>query len=80
MISLLQPIDELELTKPAEQFLKSNMIFYVSDVHQRSRKELLALPGSTLEHVLEIDLALRRKGKLLGAKLDNWPPKKSGTT
>ena len=80
MVSLLQPIDELELTKPAELFLKSNMIYYVADLHQRTRKELLALPGSTSAYVLEIDLALRRKGKLLGARLDNWPPKTTGPT
>lgn len=75
MITLLQPIGELELSEPAEKFLKENMIFYVADLQQRTRKELLRLPGSSFEQVLEIDLALGRKGKQLDAGLDGEPPK-----
>ena len=56
-------------------FLKLNYIYIIPDLIQRTRRELLELPGADAEVVLEIDLALRRNGKLLGARLDNWPPR-----
>jgi len=74
MVVLLRPIDELLLTREASQFLKANDIFYVGDLAQRGRKELLQLPGANAAKVLDIDLALRRNGIVLGARPDHWPP------
>lgn len=75
MVQYLPPVDNLELSERALAFLKLNYIYIIPDLIQRTRRELLELPGADAEVVLEIDLALRRNGKLLGARLDNWPPR-----
>ena len=71
MVVYLPPIDNLELSATALSFLRLNHIYYIGDVAQRSRSELLSLQGASNETVLEIDLALRRRGMLLGQRLED---------
>ncbi len=68
MVLYLRPIDELELPLDASQFLKSNNVYFIQDLIQRTRVELLAIPGATAHTVLEVDLGLRKHGYLLRAK------------
>lgn len=71
-------IDELDISADAEAFLTLNGIYYIADAIHKTRRELLAMSGANTDLVLEIDLALRRKGLLLGSGLNSWPPKTLG--
>jgi len=75
MVMLIWPIDVLELSAEASDFLRSNTIYFVGDLEQRTRRELLDMPHASAELVLEIDLALRKNGRILGTRLEDWPPK-----
>lgn len=78
MMLRLAPIDELDISADAKAFLTLNGVYYIPDAIQRTRTELLAMSGANADLVLEIDLALRRKGLLLGSGLKSWPPKTLG--
>ena len=71
---LLRPVDDLELTVRSANCLKSENIFYIGDLIQRSETELLKAPNLGRKSLNEIKDVLASKGLILGVKLENWPP------
>jgi len=72
--TLLQAIDELDLTVRSANCLKAENIYYVGDLIQRSEMELLKTPNLGKKSLTEIKDVLASKGLSLGMYLDNWPP------
>jgi DNA-directed RNA polymerase subunit alpha len=72
--TLLQPVDDLELTVRSANCLKAENIFYIGDLIQRTETELLKTPNLGRKSLNEIKEVLASKGLTLGMKLENWPP------
>ncbi|NQY51237.1 MAG: DNA-directed RNA polymerase subunit alpha [Piscirickettsiaceae bacterium] len=72
--SLLQAIDDLDLTVRSANCLKAENIYYVGDLIQRSEMELLKTPNLGKKSLTEIKGILASKGLSLGMHLDSWPP------
>jgi DNA-directed RNA polymerase subunit alpha len=72
--TLLQAIDDLDLTVRSANCLKAENIYYVGDLIQRTEMELLKTPNLGKKSLTEIKEVLASKGLSLGMHLDNWPP------
>lgn len=72
---LLQPIDDLDISVRVANVLRSENIYYIGDLIQRTEVELLKLPKIDKMHIKEIRTALDNKGLSMGMELMNWPPK-----
>ena len=72
--TLLQVIDDLDLTVRSANCLKAENIYYVGDLIQRSEMELLKTPNLGKKSLTEIKNILASKGLSLGMHLDIWPP------
>jgi DNA-directed RNA polymerase subunit alpha len=71
---LLRPVDDLELTVRSANCLKSENIFYIGDLIQRTEMELLKTPNLGKKSLTEIKDILALKGLSLGMRIENWPP------
>ncbi len=71
---LLRPVDDLELTVRSANCLKSENIYYIGDLVQRTEVELLKAPNLGRKSLTEIKDVLATHGLSLGLRLDNWPP------
>lgn len=71
---LLAPVDELELTVRSANCLKSENIYYIGDLVQRTETELLKTPNLGKKSLTEIKDVLVSRSLSLGMKLENWPP------
>jgi DNA-directed RNA polymerase subunit alpha len=74
---LSQPIDHLDLSVRSMNCLKSDDIFRVGDLVQRTEQEMLRTPNFGRKSLNEIKEVLEGMGLGLGMKLDNWPPEDS---
>ena len=73
-VSLLRPVDDLELTVRSANCLKAENIYYIGDLIQRTENELLKTPNLGRKSLNEIKEVLSARGLTLGMKLENWPP------
>ena len=71
---LAQPIDHLDLSVRSMNCLKSDDIFRIGDLVQRSEQQMLRTPNFGRKSLNEIKEVLEKMGLQLGMKLDNWPP------
>lgn len=71
---LLRPVDDMELTVRSANCLKTENIFYIGDLIQRTEIELLKTPNLGKKSLTEIKGVLAAKGLTLGMRLENWPP------
>ena len=69
---LLQPVDDLELTVRSANCLKSENIYYIGDLVQRSEMELLKAPNLGKKSLNEIKDVLVSRGLYLGMHIENW--------
>ncbi len=74
---LAQPIEHLDLSVRSMNCLKSDDVFRVGDLVQRSEQAMLRTPNFGRKSLNEIKEVLENMGLHLGMKLDNWPPKES---
>jgi len=75
---LAQPIDHLDLSVRSMNCLKSDDIFRVGDLVQRTEQQMLRTPNFGRKSLNEIKEVLENMGLELGMKLDNWPPENQG--
>jgi len=73
---LLRSVDELEFTVRSANCLKTENIFYIGDLIQKTEIELLKTPNLGKKSLNEIKDILSSRNLFLGTKLKNWPPKK----
>jgi len=71
---LSQPIDHLDLSVRSMNCLKSDNIFRVGDLVQRTEQEMLRTPNFGRKSLTEIKEVLENMGLSLGMKLEGWPP------
>jgi len=71
---LAQPIEHLDLSVRSMNCLKSDDVFRVGDLVQRSEQEMLRTPNFGRKSLNEIKEVLEKMGLHLGMKLENWPP------
>ena len=69
---LNQPIDHLDLSVRSMNCLKSDNVFYVGDLVQRTEQEMLRTPNFGRKSLTEIKLVLDSMGLELGMELDGW--------
>lgn len=69
----LWAIDDLELTPPTENILKTEGIYFIGDLIQQTQMELLKLPNLKKAHLSEIMSVLATRGLSLGTRVENWP-------
>ena len=74
---LAQPIDHLDLSVRSMNCLKSDDIFRVGDLVQRTEQEMLRTPNFGRKSLTEIKEVLEDMGLSLGMKLEGWPPEDS---
>ena len=74
---LAQPIDHLDLSVRSMNCLKSDDIFRVGDLVQRTEQEMLRTPNFGRKSLTEIKEVLENMGLGLGMKLESWPPEDS---
>ena len=74
---LAQPIDHLDLSVRSMNCLKSDDIFRVGDLVQRTEQEMLRTPNFGRKSLTEIKEVLENMGLSLGMKLEGWPPEDS---
>ncbi|MDQ6989789.1 MAG: DNA-directed RNA polymerase subunit alpha [Mariprofundaceae bacterium] len=67
-----QPIDHLDLSVRSMNCLKSDNVFYVGDLVQRTEQEMLRTPNFGRKSLTEIKLVLHSMGLDLGMELDGW--------
>ena len=68
-------IEELELSVPSENALKSNNINSIEDLVQKKEQELLKIPDLGKKRLVEINTALSKLGLQLGMLIAKGPPK-----
>jgi len=73
---LLRSVDELEFTVRSANCLKTENIYYIGDLIQKTEIELLKMPNLGKKSLNEIKDILTSRNLFLGTKLKNWPPKK----
>ncbi|MDX8405620.1 MAG: DNA-directed RNA polymerase subunit alpha [Mariprofundus sp.] len=73
-VLLLQPIEHLDLSVRSMNCLKSDDVFRVGDLVQRSEQEMLRTPNFGRKSLNEIKEVLENLGLELGMDLPNWPP------
>jgi len=71
---LAQPIEHLDLSVRSMNCLKSDDVFRVGDLVQRSEQAMLRTPNFGRKSLNEIKEVLESMGLELGMQLDNWPP------
>jgi DNA-directed RNA polymerase subunit alpha len=71
---LVQPIEHLDLSVRSMNCLKSDDVFRVGDLVQRSEQAMLRTPNFGRKSLNEIKEVLEGMGLELGMQLDNWPP------
>jgi len=71
---LVQPIEHLDLSVRSMNCLKSDDVFRVGDLVQRSEQEMLRTPNFGRKSLNEIKEVLENMGLELGMDLPNWPP------
>jgi len=71
---LVQPIEHLDLSVRSMNCLKSDDVFRVGDLVQRSEQEMLRTPNFGRKSLNEIKEVLENLGLELGMDLPNWPP------
>jgi len=71
---LIQPIEHLDLSVRSMNCLKSDDVFRVGDLVQRSEQEMLRTPNFGRKSLNEIKEVLEHMGLELGMDLPNWPP------
>ena len=71
---LAQPIEHLDLSVRSMNCLKSDDVFRVGDLVQRSEQEMLRTPNFGRKSLNEIKEVLENMGLELGMELPNWPP------
>jgi len=69
---LSQPIDHLDLSVRSMNCLKSDNVFYVGDLVQRTEQEMLRTPNFGRKSLTEIKLVLDSMGLELGMEVDGW--------
>jgi len=69
---LSQPIDHLDLSVRSMNCLKSDNVFYVGDLVQRTEQEMLRTPNFGRKSLTEIKVVLEGMGLELGMELDGW--------
>jgi DNA-directed RNA polymerase subunit alpha len=69
---LSQPIDHLDLSVRSMNCLKSDNVFFVGDLVQRTEQEMLRTPNFGRKSLTEIKLVLEEMGLELGMELDGW--------
>ncbi|MES0371105.1 MAG: DNA-directed RNA polymerase subunit alpha [Mariprofundaceae bacterium] len=74
---LAQPIDHLDLSVRSMNCLKSDDIFRVGDLVQRTEQEMLRTPNFGRKSLTEIKEVLENMGLSLGMKLEGWPADES---
>jgi len=72
---LMRSIEELELTVRSTNCLKTESIFLIGDLLQRTEFDLLKTPNLGKKSLNEIKDVLASKGFSLGTTLENWPPR-----
>ncbi len=72
--TLLQPVDDLELTVRSANCLKAEQVQYIGDLVQRTEVELLKTPNLGKKSLTEIKDVLAQRGLSLGMRIANWPP------
>lgn len=72
--SLLQKIDELELSVRSMNCLKNDNIVYIGDLVQRTESEMLKTPNFGRKSLNEIREVLQKLGLTLGMTIPGWPP------
>jgi DNA-directed RNA polymerase subunit alpha len=75
---LAQPIDHLDLSVRSMNCLKSDDVFRVGDLVQRTEQEMLRTPNFGRKSLNEIKEVLANMGLELGMKLEDWPPQDQG--
>ncbi len=71
---LAQPIDHLDLSVRSMNCLKSDNVFYVGDLVQRSEQEMLRTPNFGRKSLSEIKEVLENMKLSLGMQVSDWPP------
>ena len=71
---LVQPIEHLDLSVRSMNCLKSDDVFRVGDLVQRSEQAMLRTPNFGRKSLNEIKEVLESMGLELGMQLENWPP------
>jgi len=71
---LAQPIEHLDLSVRSMNCLKSDDVFRVGDLVQRSEQAMLRTPNFGRKSLNEIKEVLENMGLELGMELPNWPP------
>lgn len=74
---LAQPIDHLDLSVRSMNCLKSDDIFRVGDLVQRTEQEMLRTPNFGRKSLTEIKEVLENMGLSLGMQLEGWPAEES---
>lgn len=69
---LSQPIDHLDLSVRSMNCLKSDNVFYVGDLVQRTEQEMLRTPNFGRKSLTEIKVVLEGMGLELGMEIDGW--------
>jgi len=70
----LRQIDDLELTVRSTNCLKSEHVFFIGDLVQRSEADLLKTPNLGRKSLNEIKNILESRGLFLSMKVEGWPP------
>ncbi|MDQ6975440.1 MAG: DNA-directed RNA polymerase subunit alpha [Mariprofundaceae bacterium] len=76
---LSQPIDHLDLSVRSMNCLKSDDVFRVGDLVQRSEQEMLRTPNFGRKSLNEIMIVLDTLGLSLGMDLGDWKPDPKAT-
>jgi DNA-directed RNA polymerase subunit alpha len=71
---LLKKVDELELSVRSANCLKTENIFYIGDLVQKSESEMLKTPNFGRKSLNEIKEVLAHMGLGFGMTIPNWPP------
>ena len=71
-VELLKSVDSLDLTIRSANCLKSEQIYYIGDLIQKSELELLKTPNLGKKSLTEIKNILDDRGLSLGCKDDTW--------
>lgn len=72
--NMLRKVDELELSVRSANCLKSENIFYIGDLVQKTEAEMLKTPNFGRKSLNEIKEMLTQMGLNFGMAVEKWPP------